>query len=268
MAYTWDAQLRQYRLDGELVSDEELESWLDKMLLLLALSWIQRSKKYFTKEISFADFYTETNNEIVSMHRAMTAIAFGGVNQTRDFDFNRLEEKINEQTQFFYAFAVQIFNETVSPAQTESRLTMYALAGFATFSAAVTHRETDAGMLIYRRVLDPKAEHCEDCIEYAFRRWQFIGTLPAIGQSQCRVRCRCRFEYSRDLSLLRTTEVNHGKKSAIRSRYIKAGAIFNWRNSSRHLAQAAPRRFESRPRSLRLRTVRSSKPGYHLDRNR
>jgi hypothetical protein len=39
------------------------------------------------------------------------------------------------------------------------------------------------------------AEHCPDCVDVAGRGWVPIGTLPRIGDSQCRTRCRCTFSY-------------------------------------------------------------------------
>lgn len=51
-----------------------------------------------------------------------------------------------------------------------------------------------------RRVLGhPKTEHCHDCPPFAALGWQPIGTLPAIGESECGHLCLCHFEYSESL---------------------------------------------------------------------
>ena len=48
-----------------------------------------------------------------------------------------------------------------------------------------------------RRILGhPKTEHCDDCPPLAALGWQPIGTLPAIGESECGHLCLCHFEYT------------------------------------------------------------------------
>ncbi len=50
------------------------------------------------------------------------------------------------------------------------------------------------GFVEERRVLGP-AEHCSDCPPLAALKWQPIGTLPDIGDSECNGHCKCHFEY-------------------------------------------------------------------------
>ena len=52
------------------------------------------------------------------------------------------------------------------------------------------------GLKQVRRVLDPQAQHCQDCINWASMNWQALGTLPAPGERcQCLFNCRCSIEY-------------------------------------------------------------------------
>ena len=47
-----------------------------------------------------------------------------------------------------------------------------------------------------RRVLDPGAKHCLDCIAWSEDGWQAMGMLPAPGERcQCLFNCRCSLEY-------------------------------------------------------------------------
>ncbi len=53
-----------------------------------------------------------------------------------------------------------------------------------------------AVMLEERRVLGrPKTEHCHDCPPLAALGWQPLGTLPALGDTECGNLCLCHFEY-------------------------------------------------------------------------
>ena len=52
---------------------------------------------------------------------------------------------------------------------------------------------------LYRWVLDPGVEHCEDCLERADREpmtwaeWELIG-IPKAGTTQCNINCYCALE--------------------------------------------------------------------------
>jgi hypothetical protein len=46
-----------------------------------------------------------------------------------------------------------------------------------------------------QRVLGQVERHCEVCPGLADGRWHKIGTLPAIGDTPCRVNCDCHFTY-------------------------------------------------------------------------
>jgi hypothetical protein len=54
---------------------------------------------------------------------------------------------------------------------------------------------TNIGKLERRVLGHPRTEHCSDCPPLAAMGWQPIGTLPAIGDSECKQLCLCHFEY-------------------------------------------------------------------------
>jgi hypothetical protein len=203
MVFYWDEEKRKYRDEsGNIVPDSDIHEWLDDLMASIALLFIDWSQKYYAQEIDFDKFFNEVQDDLRSLHYAAAAIAFGGFGEMSNDDARQVEAFIYDQLSWYRIFMTQVYNEAISEKQTNARLLLYALAGYSTYSAAVTMRETAAGMLIYRRILQP-GDNCEDCIEFAFRRWRLIGQLPAIGSSQCRTNCRCHFVYSNDLSLLK-----------------------------------------------------------------
>jgi hypothetical protein len=51
---------------------------------------------------------------------------------------------------------------------------------------------------LMRRILDPQAQHCADCVRYKQAGIVPIGSLPMPGQRcECRARCKCSVEYLR-----------------------------------------------------------------------
>jgi hypothetical protein len=112
-------------------------------------------------------------------------------------DWTRAERAIETQQGFFRNFAAEASAGALTlSAAFIARSGMYALAGFSTYENNVVEREfNSANVNLYRRVLDVSAENCEDCINFARLGWQTRAQLPEIGDSICRVRCRCHFVF-------------------------------------------------------------------------
>jgi hypothetical protein len=75
---------------------------------------------------------------------------------------------------------------------------MYPEAAYVTMEGAKTRAAKSAGVLEARRILDPRAEHCEDCPQFASSEWERIENVKPIGESQCGPRCRCYIQYRRN----------------------------------------------------------------------
>jgi hypothetical protein len=65
-------------------------------------------------------------------------------------------------------------------------------------NAEVRHRKRN-GFTQYRARLGP-ADHCKGCLDRAAKGWQKIGTLPPLGDSPCRSRCHCRWNFRKQLA--------------------------------------------------------------------
>lgn len=74
-----------------------------------------------------------------------------------------------------------------------NRIRMYGTATYTVFEN-VDRMITQGFVTAERRFLG-FAEHCQDCINEAAKKWQLPGTLREIGDSQCLSNCRCHFEY-------------------------------------------------------------------------
>ncbi len=68
------------------------------------------------------------------------------------------------------------------------------LFGMAAWAVAINLQRDTAGHSQERRVLG-SADHCRDCLSEAARGWQPAGTLRAIGDTVCRMRCGCYFAF-------------------------------------------------------------------------
>lgn len=198
MALTWDAELRRYRDDKEnTIAPSIVRSWADALAAAVALHFALRAQRVIDKQKTLDDWQHEMKSDITSLHFSESALAFGGILQMSSDEWQIAEGIVARQNGFFDNFAAEA-QQSVSAAGLGSifvaRSGMYGLSGFSTYENSVVEREFNSGAInLYRRVLDQGAENCEDCIAYAQLGWQTRAQLPEIGNSICRVRCRCHF---------------------------------------------------------------------------
>lgn len=106
-----------------------------------------------------------------------------------------LEEKVDEQATYLWAFVLALgAGAVLLDGNFFRRSQMYAEAARGTYYNELGKLLGGTGITQERRVLGV-AEHCVDCVEYAGRGWQPLGSLPVLGDSRCLVNCRCTFEY-------------------------------------------------------------------------
>lgn len=197
MIYTWDKEKRRYvDANGKTVSSSSVRSWVDALTVALSLMFMGRAQKVQQGHLDPSDWSREMESDITALHYGTASAALGGVTQMSGDDWIDAEKKIQTQQGFFSQLTGSVFSGAIPlDGSFVQRNGLYALAGFSTYENTVVGREFGAGLNLYRRVLDPAAENCPDCIEYAKLGWQTRAQLPEIGQSVCRVRCRCHFAF-------------------------------------------------------------------------
>ena len=145
--------------------------------------------------ISLEDWEAEMIALVMMIHLTSTALAVGGWEQMTSADTLAAQEAGQSQVEYLILFAIAIAAGTVVlDGRFLARVRLYGQAGRGTYWSTVGRVMGASGYTQEQRVLHP-ADHCRDCVEYADRGWQAIGTLPTIGDSQCRSNCRCSFEY-------------------------------------------------------------------------
>lgn len=197
MIYTWDKEKRRYvDKDGKTVAASIVRGWIDALCVALSLHFMARAMKVQSNRLDPSDWADQMSDDITSLHYGSAAAALGGVTQMDSDDWLEAETRIKTQQDFFEQFKAGVASgSTPINAEFVQRNGLYGLAGFSTYENTIIGREFKAGMNLYRRVLDPSAENCPDCIEFSRLGWQTRAQLPEIGRSVCRVRCRCHFAF-------------------------------------------------------------------------
>jgi hypothetical protein len=147
------------------------------------------------REISLAEWQTAMRNEIKAMHLNASMAAHGGRAQMTQADWGRAGRQIRTQYEYLDKFAQEIATgKQPLNGRVNVRAQLYGDAARGTLEQERRNVAARGGMTEERRLLHAK-ESCVDCMAYAGRGWQPIGTLPRIGDSRCNVNCKCTFEY-------------------------------------------------------------------------
>jgi len=204
MAFTWDKEKRVYRYgNGHTVPDAALYGWIDAFSLGLAKTYRSRAERLQAAmrnvesdadevRAAYEDWNFQTVDDISSSYLAAGVAAFGGFDNATDNQIGFAENEARRQQQYFQ----NLIGETASGGDVTmlaARSEMYGLGVFALFANAVGFREGNFANE-ERRILGA-TDHCVDCLEQAALKWVAYGSLRKIGDSVCRTRCRCRFEY-------------------------------------------------------------------------
>lgn len=146
-------------------------------------------------KIDTADWVVKIRDEIRAGHRAAAMLANGG--KLDQSALGRLGAALRRQYDFLAQLASGIDNgEVALNGRLVARSKLYAQAVRTTYENQVRAREQRSRDFTQeRRVLNAAAESCATCVSLARLGWQALGVLPALGESECRANCRCRFDY-------------------------------------------------------------------------
>lgn len=184
-------------LNGRFVSELQVRAEVQRVVNGMRAEMIELTNSLRAGNISLQQWYDGMRSRMKTTHTMAGAIARGGWKSMTQADWGRIGQITRRQYEFLNNFARQLQGGAIPlDGRTVQRSGLYAEAGWGTYQENLRVRAAQVGYTLERRVLNPAAEHCQDCVEYADQDWQPIGTLPVIGDSQCVTRCRCIFEYS------------------------------------------------------------------------
>jgi len=136
---------------------------------------------------------------IKAAHIQATVLGHGGKDDMGSAEYGRIGQKLRSEYSYLQNFAGDILGGRVSAAMALARVQLYAESVRSSYWEGASLRQGKQGYSLMRRILDPQAQHCDDCLRYARAGLVSIGSLPMPGQRcKCKARCRCSVEYRRD----------------------------------------------------------------------
>jgi hypothetical protein len=136
---------------------------------------------------------------IKAAHIQATVLGHGGKDGMGSAEYGRIGQRLRAEYTYLQKFAGDILAGRVSTPMALARVQLYAESVRGSYWEGSTIRQERQGYSLMRRILDPQAQHCDDCVRYAGAGLVSLGSLPMPGQRcECRSRCRCSVEYRRN----------------------------------------------------------------------
>lgn len=184
--------------NGRFLSQSAVEALVDGRIDKLGTLLRRFTDMLGRGDISLVQWQESVREALKLAHVQATIIGNGGRDAMEASDWGKVGQRLRAEYRYLEGFARDLLDGRVSPAMALARIGMYAQAIRGTYWQGTEIRQGKQGYSLMRRILDPQAAHCQDCIDLAARGLVSIGSLPMPGQRcACRSNCKCRVEYKR-----------------------------------------------------------------------
>jgi hypothetical protein len=175
-----------------------LKLWWMVELTSLALCYVVLQTCLADGDITLVQWQQSVREALKLAHTQAAIIGNGGRDNMQASDWGRIGQRLRAEYRYLEGFARDLLAGSVSTPMALARVSMYAQAVRGSYWEGTTIRQEKQGYSLMRRILDPQAKHCDDCLRYAARGTVSIGSLPMPGQRcACLSNCKCRVQYLR-----------------------------------------------------------------------
>lgn len=197
--YRWDRQSGRYRnaSTGRFVPPSQVRAWLDFALDAATgrINGLANSLRAGTTDRISWEVAMRREVKNVALYSA--AAAKGGWAQMSDADYGRVGQYVRSQYDYLRKFAREIA-AGVQPldGRMNARASLYGQAGRPLYHRIEIAEQKVRGMTERRRIRHA-GDSCAGCLSAASAGWAGIDSRQVleIGDTECRTRCRCSWEF-------------------------------------------------------------------------
>lgn len=202
--YTYAKSVARYRSKqtGRFVSQARIAELLDQHIQQGEQRLQALATAFYEGQLAPAVFVVAARDQLRRLHIQSVALAKGGFGRLTMSDYVRNMDSLRTEYAKLLATAQDARNRSISLPQMLNRMRGH--AGVARSEYMRTLRDVLADVdepdmiRIARRILDPTAMHCGDCITYYELGWVLVRELVPPGEGcQCLGNCRCRVIWHR-----------------------------------------------------------------------
>ena len=197
--WSYDRNSGRYRDEkGRFLSQGAVEKLVDARIDRLDGTLKRLTRMLVDGNITLDQWQSSIREQIKAAHLQAAIIGHGGRSGMDSAAYGRVGQRLRQEYAYLQGFANDLLGARLSGAMAVARAGLYAQSVRGSFWQGTELRKQQQGFSLMRRILDPQAQHCQDCLDYASRGVVPVGSLPLPGQRcACRARCRCRIEYLR-----------------------------------------------------------------------
>lgn len=197
--WSYDRKTGRFRDEkGRFLSEKSVQSLVDGRIDKLDRQLRQFTRMLADGAITLDQWQGSVREAIKAAHLQAAIIGHGGRSGMGAAEYGRIGQRLRQEYAYLQGFALDLLEQRSSPAMALARISLYAQSVRGSFWEGASIRKEQQGFGLMQRVLDPTAQHCNDCVAYASRGIVPIGSVPLPGQRcACRARCRCSVRYFR-----------------------------------------------------------------------
>ena len=198
-AWSYDRNSGRYRDEkGRFLSQASVEKLVDARIDKLEASLKRFTRMLSNGDITLDQWEASVREAIKGAHIQAAIVGYGGKDQMGSGEYGRIGQRLRSEYAYLQGFARDLLDRRISYPMATARVGLYAQSVRGSYWQGTELRKQQQGYGLMRRILDPQAQHCQDCLDHAARGIAPIGSLPMPGQRcACRARCKCRVEYFR-----------------------------------------------------------------------
>ena len=215
MPFSWDPRIARYR-DGDtgrLVARSAVLGIVESSITASAIAPPVTIDGIVTAGSNFlaqmvgnglldpGDWNNLMRGEIKREYIRQYLLGIGGMEQMTPARWGSIGGMLGEQYRYLDNFTAEIAAGNLSEKQIRARAEMYINSARESYERANRQAQVAAGMTEMFWALNPAAEHCVDCEDFAAIGWvpieseAFDGCLPCSGCTKCLMSCQCNIEY-------------------------------------------------------------------------
>jgi len=198
-SWSYDPRSGRYRgSNGRFLSQSAVEALVDGRINKLGTLLRRLTNMLNDGSISLVQWQESVREALKLAHVQAAIIGNGGRDAMQASDWGRIGYRLRAEYRYLESFARDLLAGSISAPMALARIGMYAQAVRGSYWEGATIRQEKQGYSLMRRILDPQAKHCDDCLRYAAQGLVSIGSLPMPGQRcACMSNCKCRVKYLR-----------------------------------------------------------------------
>ncbi len=191
--YRWSAERLSY-LDarGNVVPDTTIRKAVEGFTRLAGAHMREYTQALQAGTITVEQWRALMRRDVKLAHSAAAIIAHGGREQMTPSDWGWVGQRVRQQYEYLTRFANGLVaREIPLDGRVVRRAGLYAESAKLTFEAMRSRDAQAAGFDQERNILGKNERHCKECPILADAGWVPAGSLPPIGERECRLGCRC-----------------------------------------------------------------------------